>query len=55
MSTNKVYGDRPNTIALAELGTRYDYADPAFEHGIPETFAIDQSKHSLIGRIQTLG
>ncbi len=27
MSTNKVYGDRPNTIALQELDTRWDYAD----------------------------
>jgi CDP-paratose 2-epimerase len=49
MSTNKVYGDRPNSIALAELETRWDYADPAFEHGIPEDFSIDQSKHSLFG------
>ena len=49
MSTNKVYGDRPNTIALKELETRWDYADPAFEHGIAETFSIDQSKHSIFG------
>jgi CDP-paratose 2-epimerase len=48
-STNKVYGDRPNTIALAELATRWDYADPAYEHGIAENFPIDQSKHSLFG------
>jgi CDP-paratose 2-epimerase len=49
MSTNKVYGDRPNTIALRELDTRWDYADPAFAHGIAEDFSIDQSKHSLFG------
>ena len=49
MSTNKVYGDAPNRIALQELETRWDYADPAYEHGIPETFTIDQSKHSLFG------
>ena len=49
MSTNKVYGDRPNTIALSELDTRWDYADPTYEHGIAETFSIDQSKHSLFG------
>ncbi len=49
MSTNKVYGDRPNTIRLQELPTRWDYDDPAFEHGIPESFSIDQSKHSLFG------
>jgi CDP-paratose 2-epimerase len=49
MSTNKVYGDRPNTIARTELPTRWDYADPAFVSGIPETFPIDQSLHSLFG------
>lgn len=49
MSTNKVYGDRPNTIPLVELETRWDYADPAFADGIDESFPIDQSKHSLFG------
>lgn len=49
MSTNKVYGDRPNAIALQELETRWDYADPAFVNGISEEFSIDQSKHSLFG------
>jgi len=49
MSTNKVYGDRPNTIALKELETRWDYDDPAYENGITEEFSIDQSKHSLFG------
>jgi CDP-paratose 2-epimerase len=49
MSTNKVYGDLPNTISLRELETRWDYDDPKYEDGIPETFSIDQSKHSLFG------
>jgi CDP-paratose 2-epimerase len=49
MSTNKVYGDAPNAIALRELDTRWDYADPVYQHGIPESFTIDQSKHSLFG------
>lgn len=53
MSTNKVYGDRPNTIRLRELETRWDYDDPAFEHGIAEDFPIDQSKHSLFGASKT--
>jgi len=48
-STNKVYGDRPNTIPLVELETRWDYDDAAYEHGIAEDFSIDQSKHSLFG------
>src|SRR3954466_1145927 len=41
MSTNKVYGDAPNRIALKELPTRWDYADDAYAHGIAETFTID--------------
>jgi len=49
MSTNKVYGDAPNRIAMRELETRWDFDDAAFEHGIPETFTIDQSKHSVFG------
>ena len=49
MSTNKVYGDLPNTIPLKELETRWEYDDPAYVDGIPETFSIDQSTHSLFG------
>lgn len=49
MSTNKVYGDAPNSIPLAELETRWDYADPQYKDGITESFTIDQSKHSLFG------
>src|SRR5579871_4369552 len=36
MSTNKVYGDRPNTIPLKELATRWEYADPQYQAGIAE-------------------
>ena len=49
LSTNKVYGDAPNEIPMLELDSRWDYADPNYENGIPETFRIDQSKHSLFG------
>jgi CDP-paratose 2-epimerase len=49
MSTNKVYGDAPNRIALAEWPTRWDFSDAAYAAGIPESFSIDQSKHSLFG------
>ena len=49
LSTNKVYGDAPNELDLAEHDTRYDYADPAYSGGIAETFRIDQSKHSIFG------
>lgn len=49
MSTNKVYGDAPNEIPLVELESRWEYADPAYSSGIPESFRIDRSKHSLFG------
>jgi CDP-paratose 2-epimerase len=49
MSTNKVYGDKPNSIRLKELDTRWDYDDPAYAGGIAENFFVDQSKHSLFG------
>ena len=55
MSTNKVYGDAPNRIALREIETRWDYADPAFANGITEDFTIDQSKHSLFGASKLAG
>lgn len=49
MSTNKVYGDAPNHIPLRELPTRWDYANPQYADGIPETLSVDQSLHSLFG------
>jgi CDP-paratose 2-epimerase len=49
MSTNKVYGDKPNRLALVECETRYDYADESFADGIDEDFGIDHSLHSLFG------
>lgn len=47
MSTNKVYGDAPNELPLAEQATRWDYAAPGDFDGITEQMRIDQSKHSL--------
>jgi CDP-paratose 2-epimerase len=49
LSTNKVYGDGPNRIALKELETRWDYADARYEQGIAEDFPVDQCLHSLFG------
>jgi CDP-paratose 2-epimerase len=49
LSTNKVYGDRPNAIPLRELASRWDYDDPAFADGISEDLSIDQCLHSLFG------
>ncbi len=53
MSTNKVYGDRPNQIQMREYETRWDYDDEAFSNGIPETLSIDQSLHSVFGASKT--
>jgi CDP-paratose 2-epimerase len=55
MSTNKVYGDAPNEIPLVELERRWDYADEKYKNGIPETFRIDQTKHSLFGASKVSG
>src|SRR5262245_5581773 len=49
-STNKVYGDRPNSLPLVELDRRWDLAadDPRY-NGIDETMSLDRSTHSLFG------
>ena len=49
MSTNKVYGDAPNELALRETATRWEYADGRYRFGIPEDFRIDRSVHSVFG------
>ena len=46
-STNKVYGDRPNTLPLVELEKRFDYAGG--RDGIGEDMSIDQCLHSVFG------
>lgn len=50
-STNKVYGDLPNSLPLIELEERWeiDSAHSYFEHGIDTTMSIDRSTHSLFG------
>ena len=53
-STNKVYGDRPNSLPLIEKETRYELPeDHEFYNGINETMSIDNSKHSLFGVSKT--
>ena len=49
-STNKVYGDRPNTLPLIELETRWEI-DPGhtYVNGIREDMSIDASLHSVFG------
>jgi len=49
MSSNKVYGDKPNTLNFRELDKRYVFADEEYSAGIAEDFPIDQSCHSLFG------
>jgi CDP-paratose 2-epimerase len=48
-STNKVYGENVNKISIIEKETRYEYADPNYKDGIPETFPIDLTGHSPYG------
>jgi len=49
MSSNKVYGDVPNELALVESETRWDYANATDRDGIDESMRIDQSRHSIFG------
>ncbi|MEM8912122.1 MAG: NAD-dependent epimerase/dehydratase family protein [Planctomycetota bacterium] len=53
MSTNKVYGDAPNELPLAELETRWEYADEDDYNGVDESCRIDQTMHSLFGASKT--
>jgi len=46
-STNKVYGDWPNQLAMHVHETRFDV--PSFPHGFDELTPIDQCTHSLFG------
>lgn len=50
-STNKVYGDTPNTLPLEERETRFELAasHPFAATGIDETMSIDATLHSVYG------
>ncbi len=49
-STNKVYGDLPNSLPLVEHEKRYELDNKhTWYDGIDETMSIDQSMHSLFG------
>ncbi|MFB6294544.1 MAG: NAD-dependent epimerase/dehydratase family protein [Candidatus Nanohaloarchaea archaeon] len=54
-STNKVYGDNVNDIPVALDGDRYEYADPEFADGIPETLSIDDCEHTPYGASKLAG
>jgi CDP-paratose 2-epimerase len=49
LSTNKVYGDMPNTLAAVEEETRWEFAGDLRGVGIDESMSIDRSMHSLFG------
>jgi CDP-paratose 2-epimerase len=50
MSTNKVYGDRPNALPLYETDRRLELpADHEYYGGIPATMPVDRCLHSLLG------
>jgi CDP-paratose 2-epimerase len=46
MSTNKVYGDRPNSLELIEYDKRYDTLN---NYAINEDMSVDNCKHSIFG------
>lgn len=49
-STNKVYGDRPNTLPYVELETRWELPENhRYYPGIDESMSIDGSIHSVFG------
>ncbi|WP_433612097.1 NAD-dependent epimerase/dehydratase family protein [Dactylosporangium sp. CA-139114] len=49
-STNKVYGDRPNSLPYDELETRWEIqAGHEYEGGIKEDMSIDSCLHSVFG------
>ena len=54
VSTNKVYGDRPNFLPLLEKKERYEIKkNHKYFNGIDEKMSIDQSTHSLFGSSKT--
>ena len=55
-STNKVYGDTPNSLPLEEHETRWEIApNHPFADGITEDMSIDHSLHSVFGAAKVAG
>jgi CDP-paratose 2-epimerase len=53
-STNKVYGDRPNSLPLTEGEMRWQIdPDHRYRDGIDETMGLDGTTHSLFGVSKT--
>jgi CDP-paratose 2-epimerase len=54
LSTNKVYGDKPNSIPLLKKKNRWDVSvNSKYYNGINESFSIDRSIHSFFGVSKT--
>ena len=54
VSTNKLYGDRPNRLPLEERETRLELpADHPYFEGIDTSMSLDRSTHSLFGVSKT--
>tara|TARA_B100000780_G_C21082391_1_gene435942 strand:- start:58 stop:1119 length:1062 start_codon:yes stop_codon:yes gene_type:complete len=54
MSTNKVYGDNPNSLKFSENSKRYELNKKhKFYKGIDEKFSIDSCTHSFFGVSKT--
>ncbi|MBI2660989.1 GDP-mannose 4,6-dehydratase [Candidatus Woesearchaeota archaeon] len=47
-STNKVYGEKVNSVNVTEGESRYEF-EKGFEKGIPESFGIDLCSHTPYG------
>ena len=56
-STNKVYGNAPNSLPLVEMETRWELRKDHHyaEHGIDESMSVDQCLHSLFGSSKLAG
>jgi len=53
-STNKVYGERPNSLPLVEQEFRWELpTDHKYFGGIDESMSIDDTKHSIFGASKT--
>jgi len=49
-STNKVYGDTPNSLPFKEHATRWELPeDHPYHHGIDESMSLDRCVHSIFG------
>ena len=57
LSTNKVYGDRPNYLPIVEKEKRYeiDKKNKFYLNGINENMNVDNCKHSLFGASKLSG